>query len=105
MSTATALAVVAVAALGTYAARGALILVLAGRELPAAVERALAHVGPAVLAALTINLAIGGRGIATVEVAEVAALVVAAAVAVWRANLVWTFVAGMATLWIVSSLG
>ena len=43
-------------------------------------------------------------GLGGVEFAEVAALVVAGVVAVWRKNLIWTFVAGMATLWILGAL-
>ena len=101
MSLAAALVALACAALGTYLARSGLVLLLADRTLPASVERALQNVGPAVLAALTINLALGTDGLGGVEFAEVAALVVAAAVAVWRKNLLWTFVAGMATLWLL----
>lgn len=104
MSTSDALLVLAVAALGTYFARSSLILLLADRTLPVGIERALTNVGPAVLAALTINLAVGSDGIGSVELAEVAAIVVAAAVTVWRRNLIWTFVAGMATLWILAAI-
>lgn len=104
MSTAAALIALACAAIGTYFARSGLILLLADRALPAPVERALQNVGPAVLAALTVNLAVGDDGLGGVELAEVAALVVAGFVAVWRRNLIWTFVAGMATLWILGAL-
>lgn len=104
MSSTAALIVLACAALGTYLARSGLILLLADRALPATVERALQNVGPAVLAALTVNLAVGGNGLGGVTFAEVAALVVAGTVAVWRKNLIWTFVAGMVTLWVLSAL-
>ena len=104
MSTSAALLALACAAIGTYFARSGLILLLADRALPASVERALGNVGPAVLAALTINLAVGADGLGGVEFAEVAALVVAGVVAVWRRNLIWTFVAGMATLWLLGAL-
>lgn len=104
MSTSDALLVLAVAALGTYFARSSLILLLADRTLPVGIERALTNVGPAVLAALTINLAVGSDGIGSVELAEVAAIVVAAAVTVWRRNLIWTFVAGMATLLVLTAI-
>lgn len=104
MSTTAALIALACGAIGTYVARGGLILLLADRSLPASVERALQNVGPAVLAALTINLAVGSEGLGGVEFAEVSALVVAASVAVWRRNLIWTFVAGMATLWILGAI-
>jgi len=104
MSTTAALVALACGAIGTYFARSGLILLLADRALPASFERSLQNVGPAVLAALTINLAVGSDGVSGVEFAEVAALVVAGVVAVWRKNLIWTFVAGMATLWILSAL-
>jgi len=104
MSTAAALFALACGAIGTYLARSGLILLLADRALPASVERALGNVGPAVLAALTVNLAVGDGGIGGVEFAEAAALVVAGAFTVWRKNLIWTFVAGMVTLWVVGAL-
>lgn len=104
MSVGSALLVLAAATLGTYFARSSLILLLADRELPAGIERALANVGPAVLAALTVNLAVGSDGLGSMEVAEVVAVVVAAIVAAWRRNLIWTFVAGMTTLWILSAV-
>jgi branched-subunit amino acid transport protein len=104
VTTTAALVALACGAIGTYFARSGLILLLADRALPAPVERALQNVGPAVLAALTVNLAVGSAGVGGVEVAEVAALVVAGVVAVWRKNLIWTFVAGMATLWILGAL-
>lgn len=104
MTTGPALLVLAAATLGTYFARSSLILLLADRTLPPAVERALANVGPAVLAALTINLGVGGGGLGSVEVAEVGAIVAAVLVAVWRRNLIWTFVVGMATLWILAAI-
>lgn len=104
MTNSAALLALVVAAAGTYAFRGGLILVLAGRQLPGAIERALQHVGPAVLAALTVSLAVGGNGDVGLTTAEFAALAVAAGVAWWRKNLVWTLVAGMATLWVVTAL-
>ncbi len=84
--------------------RSGLILLLADRALPASIERALQNVGPAVLAALTVNLAVGSDGLGGVEFAEVAALAVAGCIAVWRKNLIWTFVAGMVTLWVLGAL-
>ena len=104
MSVATALTLLVVCALGTYAARSSLILALADRSLTPPVERALKHVGPAVLAALTINLAVGSEGIGSVQLAEASAIVVAGVVAVWRKNLLLTFGAGMAVLWTLSAL-
>lgn len=104
MSTSGALLVLVVAALGTYLARGGLIVLLADRSLPASIEQSLQFVGPAVLAALTVNLAVGADGVGSMEFAEAASLLVAAGVAAWRRNLLLTFGAGMATLWILGAL-
>jgi branched-subunit amino acid transport protein len=104
VSTGVALAVVAVVAATTYAMRAGLIVLLADTTLPPAVERALRYVGPAVLAALAINLATGGAGGPQIEVAEACALIVAAGLAWWRRPLVVVVVAAMATLWILTPL-
>lgn len=106
MSTAAAALVLAACAIGTYAFRGGAILLLADRSFPPLIERALANVGPAVLAALTVNLAVGGGSGSGVDVvaAEMFALLAAAVVAVWRKNLAWTLVAGMVALWVLTAL-
>lgn len=104
MSGTAAVFVVLVCAIGTYAARGGLIVLLADRSLPVRIERALQFVGPAVLAALTVNLAVGSDGVGSMEFAEVAAVVAAAAVAAWRRDLIVTFVVGMATLWMLGAI-
>lgn len=105
MSAASALAVVVVAGMGTYAMRASLIVLLSGRSLPPLVLRALRHVGPAVLAALVVSFAAGGTGTAEgVTGPEALALVVAGGVAWWRRNLILTLVAGMTTLWLVTTV-
>ena len=106
MSHGAAALVLAVCALGTYLFRGSVILLFGDRTFPPAIERALQNVGPAVLAALTVNLAVSGGGGAGVEIigAEIAALAVACGVAVWRKNLLWTLAAGIAALLILSAL-
>lgn len=104
MSPWSAIVIVAAVAVMTYVMRAGVILVLADRPIPVPVERALRYVGPAVLAALAVNLAAGGDGGPSLEVAEVAALVVAGGVAVWRRNLIWTLLAGMATLWVLTAI-
>jgi branched-subunit amino acid transport protein len=104
MSWWTAAAIVLVVAAMTYAMRASVIVALAGRQIPLPVARALRQVGPAVLAALTINLAVGGDGGPGLELAEGAALVVAAGVAWWRRSALWSLVAGMTTLWLLSAL-
>ena len=105
MSAWTALLITVIVGVATYAMRAVAIVGLAGRTIPPAVERALRNVGPAVLAALAINLAAGGHGGApSMSWPEAAALAVAG-VAAWRSrNLIVTLVAGMTTLWVLSAL-
>lgn len=98
MSTGEAVLAVAAVALVTYSMRAGAIVLLAGRTLPPWVERALRQVGPAVLAALAINLMFGGEGGPDVTLPEVAGLVAAAFAAWWRRNLLWSLAAGMTTL-------
>jgi branched-subunit amino acid transport protein len=106
MSHGAAALVLVACALGTYLFRGGVILLFADRAFPPAIERALQNVGPAVLAALTVNLAVSGGGGSGVNIvgAEMAALAVACGVAVWSKNLLWTLAAGMVALWVFSAL-
>ena len=106
MSVGAALTITLVIAIGTYLLRAVPALVLADRELPPFVKMALKNVGPAVLAALVVVsvASTGTEGDIGVEVAEVAALVVAGVVA-WRwRNLIWSAGAGMVALWIALAI-
>ena len=104
MSVWAAIAIVLMLGLMTYSMRAVAIVALAHRTIPPMAERALRNVGPAVLAALTFNLAAGGDGGPHMELAEVLALLVAGIVAWWRKNLILTLGAGMLTLWLVSAV-
>lgn len=104
MSVGSAIAIVAIVAVMTYVMRAGVIVALADRPIPVPVERALRNVGPAVLVALAMNLAAGGEGGPSLDVAEAAALLVTGVVAVWRRNLIWTLLAGMTTLWILTAV-
>ena len=104
MSTWSAVLIVAAVGLMTYSMRAVVIVAMAKRTIPAPIERALRSVGPAVLAALAVNLAAGGDGGPDLELAEAVALVVAGGTA-WRSrNLIVTLIAGMATLWLLTWL-
>lgn len=104
MSVWSSLAIVLAVAGITYAMRASVIVALAGRPIPTGAERALRNVGPAVLAALAVNLAAGGEGGPQLAVPEVAALVVAGVVAGWRKSVIWSLVSGMLTLWVATAL-
>ena len=56
------------------------------------------------LAALAVNLAAGGEGGPSLEVAEAAALVVAGPTAWYRRKVIDTLLAGMVTLWVLTAL-
>ncbi len=101
----TALIVFVLAGIGTYAARSAFILAVGDRRLPLIVERFLANIGPAVLAALATSLLLtDGAEAYLTNAAEVSATAVAI-LAAWRTrNFLWSFVAGMGVLWLVGWL-
>ena len=104
MSTWSALAIVVTVAAITYAMRASVIVALAGRTIPVPVERALRNVGPAVLAALAINLAAGGEGGPHLAPEVAAALVAAGAVAWWRRSVIRSVSAGMGVLWLATAV-
>ena len=104
MSVWAAISIVVVVGLITYSMRAVAIVALANRSIPPSAQRALRNVGPAVLAALTVNLAAGGEGGPSIEVAEALALLVAGGVAWWKKNLILTLGAGMVTLWLASTI-
>ena len=105
MSAWTAIVIVAIVGLMTYSMRAVVIVAMANRTIPQPVERALRSVGPAVLAALAVNLAAGGEGGPDLAWFEALALVVAGVVA-WRTrNLILTLGAGMVALWLATWLG
>lgn len=105
MSVWTSLAIVAVVAGITYAMRASVIVALAGRTIPLTVERALRNVGPAVLAALAVNLAAGGDGGPHLDPEVAIAFAAAGAVAWFRRSIIWSLTAGMVALWAAIAIG
>lgn len=101
MSTGAALTAVLIVAVSTYLMRASLIVLLAGVTIPAHVERALRYVGPATLAALAMNLAFGGEGGLHVHWIELTSVAVAAAMTLWRRQLMLSMVTGMIVLWLL----
>ena len=104
MSVWSSILIVVVVGVMTYSMRAVVIVAMANRSIAPSIERALRSVGPAVLAALAINLAAGGEGGPNLEVAQAMALLVAGGVAWWRKNLIVTLLAGMVTLWLFTWL-
>lgn len=105
MSSAEAWIIVATAAIVTYVTRSVGIFFLADRRVPVLVERALRHVGPAVLAALVASIAAGDGGSGpSLDLPELVGLVVAAVVAWWRRNVLWSLGAGLGAFWMLLAL-
>ena len=104
MTTAAALTAVLVVGALTYTARAGAIVLLADRQFPPEVERALRYVGPAVLSALVISLLAGGEGVRGVAAEEIAAVLVGCLVALRTKSLIASFVAGMVALWVLAAL-
>ncbi len=86
--------------LGTYAMRAA-FLVTARSEPPAAIARLLPHVGPAVLAAITLPALIAPRGEISIVETLPSLLAAAAAWVLWRrtASLPLALFGGLALWW------
>jgi branched-subunit amino acid transport protein len=76
------LAVLTVIGLGTYAMRA--VFIVSDRAVPAALTRLLPHVGPSVLAAITLPALLAPRGTVTLAETLPALLAAAAAVLLWR---------------------
>ncbi len=105
MSVWSALAITLVVGAITYGMRAIAIVGLADREIPLPLQRMLKSVGPAVLAALALNLAAGGEGTGpSISWPEALSLVAAATSAWWTRNVIVSLVAGMSVLWIASAL-
>jgi branched-subunit amino acid transport protein len=98
----TFLAIVA-AGVGSYLTRAIFIIVLARRRFPPLALRALSHVAPAVLGALVVSLLLTREGDFYAGLPEAMGLLAAVLVA-WRTrNLIYTLVAAMGVLWILSA--
>jgi branched-subunit amino acid transport protein len=90
---------------GTYLMRAA-FLVTAGRRPPAPVARALPHVGPAVLAAITVPALVAPHG--TVSLGDTPPALLAAGIAwmAWRhtTNLPTALFGGLTVWWLTSAV-
>ena len=99
-----ALTIIIVAAVGTFALRASMLVVLAGRRIPASVQARLVLVGPAAIAALcAASLGPGPeRRVSWVEVVAADA----AFLTVRRSrNVVHAFVVGLPLIWLASAVG
>jgi len=100
----TPLVVFLAAAIGTFALRASMLVGLAGRTLPPALQTRLVLVGPAAIGALcAASLGPGpGRAVAW---SEIVAAVAAFAAVRRTGSLVHAFLVGMPALWLAHALG
>lgn len=93
---------IALAGVGTYLTRAVFIIALAKARFPPLALRALSHVAPAVLGALVVSLLLDERGMLSAGAPELLGLLTAALIA-WRTrNHVYTLIAAMSVLWLLS---
>jgi branched-subunit amino acid transport protein len=99
------LLVLAAIGLGTYAFRAA-FLMTAGARQPAALERVLPYVGPAVLAAITVPMLLAPRGALSLTESLPAAVAAAVTWLLWRrtAGLLVPLLGGLATWSVLAAL-
>jgi branched-subunit amino acid transport protein len=102
----TALWVILLAGIGTYAARAVFIIGVGERELPPVVERGLLYVGPAVLAALTTSLLTSPDGVMAFleNVPEVGGSIVGVAAALRFRRFDVAFVAAVTVFFALTAL-
>lgn len=94
-------------AIGTFLLRLSFVEALAGREIPPRIERALAFVPPAVLAALVLPKLVLVDGSMAISPSNhrLLAGILAAGVAYRTEDMLWTVGVGMGALWTLTWLG
>ena len=97
-----ALAIFAIAAIGSYGLRVTMLVVLSGRPLPRTLATPVGLVGPAAVGALTVG-ALTGRG-HVAELPTVAAAVVAFTVVRRTGRMTHGLLAGFPVVWLFSAL-
>jgi branched-subunit amino acid transport protein len=98
----TAFLVFLVAGVGSFIQRASFIIAIGDRRLPDLVEKALRHVGPAVLSALTVSLLLSPDPAAFFgSPGRIVGTVLAVALAWWTKNYALTMAAGMAAFWLL----
>jgi branched-subunit amino acid transport protein len=97
-----ALAVFAVAAVGTYVLRLTMLVVLGGRSLPQAMLAPVGLIGPAAVGALTMGALVGRGHVA--DVATIAGSVVAFTVVRRTRNMTYGLLAGFPVVWLLHAV-
>lgn len=97
--------VIAAIALGTYALRVSMFILVGERELPGWLQRSLALAGPAAVAALVATMLLVQEGRIAVEPAPTIAVAVGFLVVRLTGNVLYAFVTGVPTLWLLTAAG
>ncbi|MBL6698271.1 MAG: AzlD domain-containing protein [Luminiphilus sp.] len=87
--------------LGSYAMRAFFIFALARYSFPPILRRALEYVAPTVMAALVISMMTSTEGKLTAGWAESIGLLLAATVAKFTGNHIFSLLAGMGSFWVI----
>lgn len=98
--------IVLIVGIGTYLIRLSFVGILGDREIPAAVERPLRLVAPAVIAAIAIPEVVAPADVVDFSLDNLRLLAgIVAILVAWRTRSIgWTIGVGMATLWIMDWL-
>jgi len=98
--------IVILVGIGTYLTRLSFVGILGDREIPAAVERPLRLVAPAVIAAIAIPELVAPADTIDISFDNLRLLAgIVAILVAWRTrSMGWTIGVGMATLWILDWL-
>lgn len=87
--------------LGSYAMRAFFIFALARYSFPPIMLRAIEYVAPTVMAALVISMMTSTEGKLTAGWAESIGLLLAATVAKFTGNHIFSLLAGMGSFWVI----
>jgi branched-subunit amino acid transport protein len=91
---------------GSYAMRAVMLALVGLKPLPARIDTAMRHVGPAAIAALTVTMAVTRAGtIQPLPIAELAAIAAGFITVRRTGNVMHAITVGLPTLWLIALLG
>jgi len=89
--------------IGSYAMRAVMLALVGIRPLPAGVDTAMRHLGPAAIAALTATMAFTRAGtVQPVPIAELAAIAVGFMTVRRTGNVLHAITVGLPTMWLIT---
>jgi branched-subunit amino acid transport protein len=102
----TAWLVITAIGVGSYAMRAVMLALVGLKPLPARIDTAMRHVGPAAIAALTVTIALTRAGtIQPLPIAELAAIAAGFITVRRTRNVMHAITVGLPTLWLIALLG